>query len=76
MKWSWPKQYEEKSQDWHLWFAWYPIRIRHGDGTRGPMVWLEPVLRKVEEFGTGWGSVVMKWYRLPPEVPSEDEAAA
>jgi hypothetical protein len=33
-----------KIKEWHIWFAWYPIKINTDNGYK--IIWLEKVLRK------------------------------
>lgn len=55
--------------EWHRWFAWRPVRIKPGDGTRGPVVWLETIERQLD-VEDGWGQTfVIWWYRLPAKEP-------
>jgi hypothetical protein len=48
-----------KRQEWHSWFAWYPIRIADYNCR-----WLETVERK---FEYGYGGDYFIHYRLPKE---------
>jgi len=47
MKIKW-KNNMEKILKWHIWFAWYPIKIN--TSTEYNIVWLEKVLRKGIHF--------------------------
>ena len=49
-----------KNENWHYWFAWYPVRL---DSDR--VAWLQMVERKREAFGYPVGLVCD--YRLPGE---------
>jgi len=61
--------FDDPLATWHRWFAWRPVRIRPGDGTRGCVVWLEPVERKRENHPDML--IAWWWYRFPdaPEAP-------
>lgn len=39
------KQKIEEKEQWHKWFAWYPVKIKisHSESLA---IWLEPVMRK------------------------------
>jgi hypothetical protein len=39
---------------WHVWYAWYPVRVAtRGEGGQ-KMIWLEPVCRR-GQYGCVWG---------------------
>lgn len=52
-------------KEWHRWFAWYPVRIAPGDGSSGPVVWLEYVETRRETNSGFYEIAVRNWYRLP-----------
>lgn len=46
---------------WHVWFAWYPVRVpTKGKGSGQKMIWLEPVCRR-GEFICGWKESAWRW---------------
>ncbi len=45
---KWPA---EKSDKWHLWFAWFPVEVE-----KGVMVWLQTIMRRNIE-----GSLIDYW---------------
>lgn len=49
MRWSTQKRHDKKKAKykWHIWFAWFPIRIAYSHEYR----WLENVLRRYNKFG-------------------------
>lgn len=55
---------------WRPWFAWRPVWIRPGDGTTGPLVWLEIIETRSEYAECGFGSFTRRWYRLPAPAQS------
>lgn len=55
--------------DWHPWFAWRPVKIRPGDGTAGPVVWLETIERKAYR-ADGYDGMWSFWfYRFSTKEP-------
>ncbi len=46
---------------WHVWFAWYPVRVpTRGEGSGQTMVWLGYVRRK-GRARYGWDSQAWEW---------------
>lgn len=45
-------------EQWHIWFAWYPVKIFDYDAERWQYVWLEKVLRMGRSYvgpgGISW----------------------
>ena len=48
-----PSKAKRKPWEWHVWFAWRPVRIPDDVYTDGQWVWWEPVLRKIEHSYAG-----------------------
>jgi hypothetical protein len=44
IKWESRRAKEKRLEKWHVWFAWYPVRIGEG------LVWLKFIMRRVEFF--------------------------
>ena len=51
----------KQSQEWHLWFAWFPVRLKISD-TNIQWVWLESVYRKGNEYISGENGGTLKIY--------------
>jgi hypothetical protein len=62
MRYSYPAR--DVLSDWHPWFAWHPVRVRPGDGSVGPLVWLETVHRRRDLLEGYNGTHSAWWYRL------------
>ena len=46
---------------WHVWFAWYPVRVpTKGKNSGQTMIWLSPVCRKGHLF-CSWGDSCWDW---------------
>jgi hypothetical protein len=71
MRWIDGYSYNEKrrrKEVWHLWFAWYPVRIGVTPEHRKIYVWLESVWRK-GVYISSWGDC----YWIYQYKPSEEE---
>lgn len=58
-----PKPYIAKEQ-WHQYFAWYPVKIWLPDNKATQWVWLETVLRRLEYHPFNMTNSVTRHYQL------------
>lgn len=52
---------KDPREEWHLWFAWRPVRLRPGDGSAQPVAWLEWIDRRCE-YVAGYDGAYRFWY--------------
>lgn len=55
---TWPER-RARLENWHLFFAWYPVKIKDHD-----CAWLERVLRK-GKWDCNWGESTWTWSYSP-----------
>ena len=57
--------HKDPRTEWHQWFAWRPVRLKPGDGSAQPVVWLEWIERRIE-WEDSWGDTFRNtFYRKP-----------
>jgi hypothetical protein len=57
MKWVNGYTYEVKirrKEQWHKWFAWYPVTVEITSEGRQIKAWLQHIMRKGTHFGSSW----------------------
>lgn len=55
---------QPKNKGWHIWFAWYPVRVDNH------VVWVEYVWRRRTVQSAGWaGDTVQVDYQLSEDEP-------